>query len=188
MSNECPLGIWRFTDRSIRNMNRLVDKTRMIGIEYGAIIEGELTENGEKRHVLNIGTECTGSECTVELSKTTKKDYIGEFHTHPSGSAKPSPADLRRFESIGNVICIGAPQNRQSVNQPKLITGQNKINCYNRRFSTYGPELAKRRTEILNEIIQNIERHKVFTEDDRRRRDMILQNDFNEFSPDQCKL
>jgi len=153
-------------------MNNLIDKTRRIGIEYGAIIEGDLDKG-----ILNTGIECTGTECTVELIRKPKKEFIEEFHTHPSGSAKPSPADLRRFESIGNIICVGAPQD-----------SQNKINCYHRKFTVFGPELAKRRTEILDEIIRDIETKKVFTKDDRRRRDMILEMDFDEFSPDDCKL
>lgn len=180
MSNKCPLGIWRFTDKSIKNMNNLINKTRKIGIEYGAIIEGEHLKN---KSVLNLGKECTGYECTVKLPEKTKKEYVGEFHTHPSGSAKPSPADLLRFEYVGDIICVGAPQNNIDNKMPP----QNKINCYNRRFSVYGIELFHRRKYVLDDIMRNIERKKVFTKEDRERRDMILENDFNEFSPDQCK-
>lgn len=103
------------TENTIKNMEELIKKSKETGKEHGSV----LCQEKDKKE-LNIGEECIGRACTVNIPMTCKKDDIikGDYHTHPTATAYPAILDLASsyFYGIG---CIGS-----------VI--DNKIKCYSR--------------------------------------------------------
>ena len=179
MENKCPIGIWKFTDRAIRNMKRLMSKTKVTGLEYGAVLEGDIIENNERIGILELGTECLGSECDIKNMRKASPDkyFGGEFHTHPNTEdITPSKSDLLRFDTLrldilGNVMCIG--------------NKEYKIKCFTHTYEALEPERIKTRKKLLEKMNKNngLIRIKHFgnTKD-------IIKKDYTVFSPNDCKL
>lgn len=179
MENKCPIGIWKFTDRSIRNMKRLISKTNATGLEYGAVLEGNIIENKERIGILELGAECLGSECDIKNMRKAGPDkyFGGEFHTHPNTEdITPSSSDLLRFDTLrldilGNVICIG--------------NKEYKIKCFTHKYEALEPERIKSRKRLLEEIDKNTDLIRLKYVGNVK--DMI-KKDYTVFGPNDCKL
>ncbi len=61
-------------------------------------------------NTLKPGVECTGDECKIiQMPECPTGLYVGGYHTHPSGIAAPSIADLKNAY-MNDVECVGAPE------------------------------------------------------------------------------
>ncbi len=60
-------------------------------------------------NTLKPGNECSGNECSItQMPECQTGLYVGGYHTHPTGTAEPSIADLKNAY-INDVECIGSP-------------------------------------------------------------------------------
>lgn len=73
--------------------------------EFGAMIRGE--GNKIKEILLLPGTIGTRQSAHFDMNMLPiDSKSIGVVHSHPSGSFRPSDADLRMFAKVGNVNLI----------------------------------------------------------------------------------
>lgn len=89
----------------VEKMKLKIEETRQKKIELGFGLCRMKFVN-----TLKPGHECIGNECSiVQMPECPTGLYIGGFHTHPSGVAEPSIADLKNAY-INDVECVGAPE------------------------------------------------------------------------------
>lgn len=162
MSEFKPIGVWKFTKSSIEGMERLNEKTKKIGIEYGSLICADW-----KTLKIDLSGECTGTECKIlAMKEKCPKDVskIGEFHTHPKTKvALPSQPDLIRMEQLGLIAtCIGTPNAKKDE----------QILCFRHKYIALEPERVKARKKELE--IPKISKGKIST---------LILKDYDTFNP-----
>ncbi len=92
-------------DDVIKEMNDKIRDTRKMKVELGfalCTIEGS--------NVITKGSECIGTSCptTLKVGKCkSRQRYLGNYHTHPSGPASLSIADMATG-CQEDIECVGA--------------------------------------------------------------------------------
>ncbi|WP_166083174.1 Mov34/MPN/PAD-1 family protein [Erysipelothrix anatis] len=139
--------------------SKFSQKTTEYNKEYGGILLGRVSEDGEV--FIEIATEPNVWDISNYLSFVRRKDpsqyiinriwkkskgiinYLGEWHTHPFDSNKPSNGDLRMIDEAlnHNFLCFGFmlmiivdTKNEFSItiaNKKEIIT---KENCHNEKL------------------------------------------------------
>ena len=127
------LNSYILSDNIIDKMKTKIEETREKKIELGFGL-------CRIKHIdtLKIGKECTGDLCTLKHITTCPVGlYIGGYHTHPRGTARPSITDLKSAY-VNDVECIGS------------VT-ENVIRCFI-RAGHRNPENEKKIVAILKEV------------------------------------
>ena len=175
-TDKCPMGIWKFTNDTINNMQRLVDETEKWENERGAVLEGQLIENKSTANI-ELGDICIGDTCSVPLTGKAKpeKSFIGEFHTHvldEDDEIMMSDSDIIRMDKIimSGISCIGG----------KAANRNERIKCYIHKPGQLTEDRVKERHEELSKI-DNIPFSQIYSEWKK-----IIKRDFIEFSPYDC--
>ena len=61
-------------------------------------------------NTLKSGNECLGDKCSiVQMPECPTGLYVGGYHTHPTGAAEPSIADLKNAYA-NDVECVGSAE------------------------------------------------------------------------------
>lgn len=159
---------WRFTDRAIKEMKRLNQKTKTVGIEYGSLLCGDIITKK-----IDLSGECTGTECKVELKRARcpkGKIELGTFHTHPDQKVPQfSPPDI----SYQGFYCLGVSD----------ATEENKkLTCIvNKKESLEHERLDRRIYELeLLQIKSLVEEKYLYVRD----LEEIIEDDYHKFNPE----
>jgi hypothetical protein len=154
--------ICEFIGKNMDFFEGLVQQTQLDGKEHGCNIC-----TNEQSGEVEIGSVCHGTDCQVDLKKSTCLfgDIVGTFHTHPAlkdpreNEIKPpwlfSPNDLRlSFAEKEKVACLGYTKN-----------GKPGVKCLTIRHDkidrSSGPELYKdiytmnQYAYILKDLMEN---------------------------------
>lgn len=155
------LNSYSLPEDVVEKMRLKIEETRQKKIELGFGLCRMKYVN-----TLKSGSECSGNECSVlPIQECQTGTYVGGYHTHPSGTAEPSIADLRNAY-INDVECVGSVK-------------EDAIRCFIRNGNKK-PQDEKGIISIVKEIeeplptILNEEQHKIW----KSARDEILNKHF----------
>lgn len=99
------LNSFTIPDSLKKVMRDKIQESRAKDIEIGFNL---CTENAD--NLLHDETHCTGVQCSVDIPKgCIRGKHVGLFHTHHSGSSKPSIQDIANAYQIG-INCIGSTE------------------------------------------------------------------------------
>jgi len=97
----------------LKNFEDLTEVSALINREIGVCVCGD-QDNLELDDIMTLGSSCQGAIlCTCNPVRIL-------FHTHPEGSASPSPQDIESVAKSNikeGEYCIGAIEN----NKPKIV-------------------------------------------------------------------
>lgn len=97
------LNSYSLPEDVIDKMRLKIEETRQKNIELGFGLCRMKYVN-----TLKPGDDCSGDECSIlPIQECRTGTYVGGYHTHPSGTAEPSIADLRNAY-IHDVECVGS--------------------------------------------------------------------------------
>jgi GNAT superfamily N-acetyltransferase len=184
-TENCPTGIWKFTNDAINSMQKLVDETEKLEVEQGAVLEGQLLENQSKGKI-ELGEICIGEMCSVPLTGKASPDkiFIGEFHTHVLDEDEDdqeimmSDDDIVRMDKIiKGISCIGG----RAVIKGKLVNRNERIKCFMHKPGQLTEDRINKRFEELSYIENNMPFSQIYSEWKK-----IIKRDFIEFNPYDC--
>ena len=97
------LNSYSLPEDVVTKMRLKIEETRQKKIELGFGLCRMKYVN-----TLKSGYECIGNECSMlPIQECLTGTYVGGYHTHPSGTAEPSIADLRNAY-VHDVECVGS--------------------------------------------------------------------------------
>lgn len=87
----------------VTKMKLKIEETKLKKIELGFQLCRMKNIN-----TLKSGNECSGDKCSITQTRDCPTGlFVGGYHTHPTGTAEPSIADLRSAYA-NDVECVGS--------------------------------------------------------------------------------
>ncbi len=172
---------WRFIDTTIKQMKKLNNKTKAIGIEHSSLLCGD-----NKTKKIGLYNECVGTKCSVRVEYgrcPNNKNELGVFHTHPgSRVSRFSATDIFGGEKLS---CLGTPD---------AIEENEKLMCVvPTKESLKHKRLMRRTNELIileSKSDSTVSKLEHIVEDEYgylRDIDEIIEDDYYKFNPEEYK-